>query len=318
MPQRKIPAREIIHFIVKTRTFASQETDDKKQLQLIRKLANRMFQNYIGYNHRGEYRIKARGEMPFLESVAAHKAYDERWARSPSTERPVDVKFLGHAGFRFTGSSTVYVDPFLTGNRSAPLNVEAVTRADIVLVTHDHAAHRADALAIARRTQARLVGITGLAESESGVRFEAMNLGGKLQIEGVTVHMVPAIHAGRALPAAGYVIQLDGYTIYHAGDTALFGDMKLIGEEFDLDLALVPIGDRFTMGPREAARAAELLRPRFVVPMHFNTNERVESDPEEFRLLVGDAAEVRMLQPGDVLTLDRRPDSEEPAKLRRS
>lgn len=318
MPQRKIPAREIINFIVKTRTFASQETDDRKQLQLVRKLANRMFQNYIGYNHRGEYRIKARGEMPFLESVAAHKAYDERWALSPSTERPVDIKFLGHAGFRFAGSSTVYVDPFLTGNRAAPLNVEAVTKADIVLVTHDHPSHRADAIAIARRTQARLVGITGLAEREVGVRFEPMNLGGKLQIEGVTVHMVPAIHAGAALPSAGFVLQLDGYTVYHAGDTALFSDMKLIGEEFDLDLALLPIGDRFTMGPREAARAAELLRPRFVVPMHFNTNAGIESDPEEFRLLVGDASEVRMLQPGDVLTLDRRPNTEDTAKLRKA
>ena len=318
MPQRKIPAREIINFIVKARNFASQESDDKKQLMLVRKLANRMFQNYIGYNHRGEYRIKARGEMPFLESVAAHRAYDERWALSPSTARPVEVKFLGHSGFRFTGSSTLYIDPHLTGNRSAPMNVEAVTKADIVLVTHDHPAHRADALTIARRTRARLVGITGLAESEPGIRFEPMNLGGKLQIEGVTLHMVPAVHAAHALPAAGYVVQLDGYTIYHAGDTALYGDMKYIGDEFELDLALLPIGDRFTMGPREAARATALLRPRFVVPMHFNGRPELESDPEEFRLLVADAAEVRLLQPGDALTLDRRPHTEDVAKLKRS
>lgn len=318
MPQRKIPAREIINFIVKTRSLAAQESDDRKQLQLVRKLANRMFSNYIGYNHRGEYRLKSRGEMPFVESVQAHRAYDERWAKAPSTERPVDVKFLGHAGFRLQGSSVVYVDPFLTGNRTAPLNVEAVARADIVLVTHDHDAHRVDALAIARRTQARLVGITGLAEHERGVRFEPMNLGGKLEIDGVTVRMVPAVHAGRALPSAGYVVQIDGYTIYHAGDTALFGDMQLIGEEFEVDLALLPIGDRFGMGVREAARAAALVRPRFVVPMHFNTAPGIEADPEEFRLLVGDASQVRLLLPGDVLTLDRRPHTAQVAKVKKA
>ena len=305
MPQRKIPAREIINFIVKVRSLASQETDDRKHLMQVRTMANRMFQNYIGYNHRGEYRLKARGERPFLESVEAHRAYDERWAAAPTTDRPVDVKFLGHAGFRFTGSSTLFIDPHLTGNRKAPIHVEAVTKADAVLITHDHDAHRVDGFAIARRTGARVIGITGLADAERGLRFEPMNLGGKLQLEGFTIHMVPAIHSGRALPSAGYVIQLDGYTIYHAGDTALFGDMAMIGDEFQVDLALIPIGDRFGMGVREAARATALVRPRYVVPMHFNTRPEIEADAEEFRLLVGDASMVRLLDPGDVLTLDR-------------
>lgn len=305
MPQRKIPVRELIHFIVKVRQLSAQENDDHKNLQSVRTLANRMFQNYIGYNHRGEYRIKARGERPFLESVQRQKEYDERWAAQPSTDRPVDVKFLGHAGFRLTGSSVVYIDPYLTGARGAPMNVEAVTRADMVLITHDHEPHRADGIQIARRTAAKLVGITGLIDREPGVAFEPMNLGGKLMIEGVTIHMVQAVHAARALPAAGYVVQIDGYTVYHAGDTGLFGDMELIGREFEVDLALLPIGDRFGMGVREASRAVELLRPRFVVPMHFNTYKEIEADSEEFRLLVGDASQVRILKAGDVLTLDR-------------
>ena len=304
MPQRKIPARELINFIVKVRYLSSQDGDHAKQLNLVRSMANRMFHNYIGYNHRGEYRIKARGERPFLESVEAHKAYDERWRSAPSTDRPVDVKFLGHAGFRLSGSSTVYIDPWLSA-RGSPLNLEAVTKADLVLVTHDHEAHRADGVAIARRTGARLVGITGLAEKEPGVKFEPMNLGGRFLHEGVTVRMVQAVHAGRALPSAGYVVQIDGYTVYHAGDTALFSDMQLIGNEFEVDLALLPIGERFGMGVRDAAQATAWVRPRYVVPMHFNTYETIESDPEEFRLLVGDASAVKLLKPGDVLTLDR-------------
>lgn len=305
MPQRKIPARDLIHFIVKVRWHASQEGDEKRHLQQVRQFAHRMFQNYIGYNHRGEYRIKAKGELPFLESVAARKAYEDRWGSAPAAERHLDVKFTGHAGFRLTGSRIVWIDPYLSGNRFAAIPLDAVTRADVVLVTHDHPHHRDDAIRIAKRTGAKLIGITGLVKPEKGLRFEPMNLGGRVDEDGVAVRMVPALHAASALPAAGYIIEMDGYTIYHAGDTALFEDMKTFGHEHEIDVALLPVGDRYTMGVRDAARATAWLRPRFVVPMHHGTDPSIEADLEEFRLLVGDHAEVKLLKPGDMLTLDR-------------
>jgi L-ascorbate metabolism protein UlaG (beta-lactamase superfamily) len=305
MPQRKVPARELIHFIVKVRWHASQEGDEKRHLGQVRQIAHRMFQNYIGYNHRGEYRLKSRGERPFLESVAARKAYEERWGSAPAAERHLDVKFTGHSGFRLSGSRVVWIDPYLAGNRFAAMPLEAVTRADLVLITHDHPHHKVDGVAIAKRTGATLIGITGLVQPEKGLKFAPMNIGGRLEHDGVTVHMVPAIHAAGPLAAAGYIVEMDGYTIYHAGDTALFEDMKNFGHEHELDLALLPVGDRYTMGVRDAARATAYLRPRYVVPMHHGTDPSIEADLEEFRLLVGDGADVKLLKPGDTLTLDR-------------
>src|SRR5205085_2765243 len=126
----------------------------------------------------------------------------------------------------------VYFDPFLTGNRHTPFPLAVAKRADFVLVSHDHAHHVGDAFALCRQTGARLVGITGLADvpDAHGVKFEAMNIGGKAALDGLTVHMVPALHAGRRLPAAGYIIEMDGFTIYHAGDTGYFPEMKRLGE----------------------------------------------------------------------------------------
>jgi len=118
--------------------------------------------------------------------------------------------------------------------------------------------------------------------------------------------MVQSIHVGKGLPTAGFVVEMDEYVVYHAGDTALFDEMKRIGTDFSVDLACVPIGDRFTMGTRDAARAVELVRPRHVVPIHYNTFPEIVQDPEEFRLLVGEASEVAVLKPGEEFLLDRR------------
>ncbi|MBI4858814.1 MAG: metal-dependent hydrolase [Candidatus Riflebacteria bacterium] len=267
-----------------------------------------MFQNYIGYTYRGEHRIKARGEQPFADSVARRKSYEARWKETAPAEGCVKVKFLGHAGFQVVGSRVLFFDPFITGNRWCTTDLGAVRGADVVLVTHDHPHHVGDSFEICRRTGGTLVGITGLAEGEKGrgVRFQAMNLGGKIDLDGVVIHMVQSVHVGKTLPAAGYVVELDGCVLYHAGDTALFEGLGQIGTDFEVDVACLPIGDRFGMGPREAARAVELIKPRFVVPMHYGTRPEIEQDPDEFRQLVAEHSEVRVLHPGESLVLNAR------------
>jgi L-ascorbate metabolism protein UlaG (beta-lactamase superfamily) len=308
MPQRKVPLRELIHFIVQVRHHSTQEGDEKRQLMLIRNLANRMYRSYIGYNYRGECCIKGKDEPAFGDSVAARKAYEARWAEPPEGGLPpVEVEFLGHSAVRIRGSRTVLIDPWITGNRACPIRLASVRSAHAVLVTHEHAHHLGDAFEIARKTRARLVGITGLvgAADARGIAFEPMNVGGRLPLDGLTVHMVPALHATRSLPAAGYVVEIDGIAIYHAGDTALFDGMGRLADEFKVEAACLPIGDRFGMGPAAAAAATRLIRPRYVIPIHYGTLPEIEQDAEEFRILVSGAAEVRVLAPGESLALGR-------------
>jgi L-ascorbate metabolism protein UlaG (beta-lactamase superfamily) len=218
----------------------------------------------------------------------------------------VEATWLGHSCWRFVGRAsgrTVVVDPFLDENPKAPFRAKDLARADVVCVTHDHFDHVADAAAICKRTGAVLVATyevaTGL-EKEHGIEAEAMNHGGWISTRGVGIHMTVAFHtSGRGAPS-GFVIELDGARIYHSGDTALFSDMRLIGELLGpLDLACLPIGDRFTMGPRMAAKAVELLRPKKVAPMHFGTWPPIEQDPAAWRERVGGAAEVVITRPGE-------------------
>jgi len=218
--------------------------------------------------------------------------------------------WLGHSAWLVEGKSAiVLIDPFLDENPMAPCKARDIARADIVLVSHDHFDHLGDAPAISKRTGAMLVGTFELATavaSEHGIKSEGMNIGGSLTIGGVTVHMTPAFHTSGRGQAAGWVVEIDGVRIYHSGDTSLFSDMKLIGDMFRPDLACLPIGDRFTMGPAAAARAVDLIRPRIVAPMHYNTWPPIAQDPEKFRALVGSAAEVAILKPGEKLEVKPR------------
>jgi L-ascorbate metabolism protein UlaG (beta-lactamase superfamily) len=139
--------------------------------------------------------------------------------------------------------------------------------------------------------------------SEHGIEAEGMNIGGTLDVKGIQVHMVNALHSSPTTDCTGVVIEMDGKQIYHLGDTGLFGDMALYREFFDFDVALVPIGDRYTMGPRSAARAVSMLKPKVVIPIHYNTFPIIEQDPNEFARLVGDEAEVVILSPGQTYSL---------------
>jgi len=220
------------------------------------------------------------------------------------------ITWLGHATFQIEGSKTVLVDPFLDDNPAAPKKADEIEKADIVYVTHDHFDHIADAPSILKRTGATLIATyevaTGLME-EHGIQAEPANLGGSVTVDGVTCHLVPAWHtSGRGI-ATGVVVEMDGRRIYHAGDTCLFSDLGLIGAIFKPDVFLVPIGDRFTMGPRSAAKACGMVRPRFAIPMHYNTWPPIEQDPAVFAQLVAaecQTTKVRILEPGGTLELE--------------
>lgn len=217
----------------------------------------------------------------------------------------MDITWLGHSAVKIKGTKTVFIDPFLTGNPAASLKAEEIIEADIVIVTHDHGDHLGDAFDICKRTGATLFSVHEIvvnAEAE-GISTEGMNIGGSVEANGVKVHMVQALHSSECGDPTGVVVELDGKTLYHAGDTGLMYDMKLIGEFFHPDLSFIPIGDRYTMGIPSAIKAVEFVSTKKVIPIHYGTFPIVSADPEEFKSGVGDKAEVIILKPGESYTL---------------
>ncbi len=217
----------------------------------------------------------------------------------------MDITWLGHSAIKLEGSKIVYIDPFLTGNPAASTTPDEITEADIVVVTHHHSDHLGDAFPICKKTGATLVSVHEVAvEAEAeGIPNEGMNIGGTIDAKGVKIHMVQALHSAEKGNPTGVVIEMDGKTIYHAGDTGLTYDMKLIGEFFKPELSFIPIGDRYTMGISSATMAVEFIQTKKVIPIHYNTFPFVSADPEEFKRRVGNMAEVIILQPGESYTL---------------
>ncbi len=215
----------------------------------------------------------------------------------------MEVTWYGHAFFKLeTENDKIYVDPFIEGNELCPIEVDEIKSADYVTVTHGHDDHYGQAVKICKNTGATLVANYEITvdASEQGVSdVEPMNIGGSVSGEEVKFHMTEALHSSGALGhQCGFVIETPELNVYHAGDTGLFSDMELIGEMLEPELALLPIGDRFTMGPPSASRAVEMLGVSQVIPMHYNTFEPISQDPEKFKKLVGYEAEVIVLQPG--------------------
>ena len=204
------------------------------------------------------------------------------------------VSIHGHSVVRLEteAGKKLIIDPFIQGNDLCDLEVDQV-EVDYILVTHAHADHLGDTVEIAKRTGAKIISTVELAEylASLGLETHGMQPGGACEFDFGTVKMTPAIHGSSltidGLPttlglASGLIIKADGKTLYHLGDTALFSDMKLIGELESIDLALIPIGDNFTMGPEDALLAAKWLKAKQVIPIHYDTFPLIEQDPKKF------------------------------------
>jgi L-ascorbate metabolism protein UlaG (beta-lactamase superfamily) len=235
------------------------------------------------------------------------------------------IEFLGHASFLFTHTTigTVLLDPWLSGNPACKLALENVREADFVAVTHGHRDHLGDAIPICLRTGATLIAAADLCAyaDKAGVKYgqqsQPLNIGGTFRRGDLGVTMVQALHVasiqGRAYQvdrtvesgggATGFIFDFAGaFTIYAAGDTGVFGDMKLFAELYQPDLVILPIGGQYTMGPREAVKALELMRPRYAIPCHYHTwpTPRIDlaSFQEQVRLRVPET-HLLLLQPGE-------------------
>lgn len=222
----------------------------------------------------------------------------------------VEIEFLGHATFLVrSGDEAVLIDPFLDGNPSATIGADEVVCSRIV-VSHGHWDHMADAGVISKRTGAPVHASFEICEylgSEEGVEsLEPMNSGGRVAFDGGFVALVQAFHSssyeGRYMGMpCGVILNIGGKTVYHTGDTALFSDMKLIGELYRPDVLLVCAGDRFTMGPGHASRAAEMIGAPVAVPIHYGTWPMLAQDMSGFT-----PAGVRceLMEPGSTLAID--------------
>lgn len=220
------------------------------------------------------------------------------------------ITFLGHAGFFIEGSKKIVIDPFLTGNPLAKTKAEDV-KADLILVSHGHGDHLGDTITIAKQSGATVVSVFELAMycGRNGVQSHGMHIGGSHTFDGVKIKLTPAWH-GTGFgdgpmeylgTPCGFIIGLDGKTIYHSGDTGLFGDMELIGRLSRIDLAMLPIGDNFTMGPEDALEAVKMLKPKVIIPMHYNTWPLIEQDPLKFKSEVEakTGSKVVVIDPGE-------------------
>lgn len=225
--------------------------------------------------------------------------------------------WLGHSTVKVTspGGKKILIDPWVMNNPTTPAEHKNIDQLDLMLITHGHFDHIGDAVDIAKRTKPQVVCIfeTGHWLQGKGVENTiAINKGGTVTIDGITITMTHAIHScgitdGDQIvyggEAAGYVVRLeDGFSFYHSGDTALFGDMRLIGELYRPDLAMLPIGDYYTMDPRQAARAVEFLGVKRVLPMHYGAFPILTGTPaalrDALRQSPGESVEIVEVEPG--------------------
>jgi len=221
------------------------------------------------------------------------------------------LTWLGHASFRLdtAAGARIYVDPFLSGP-TCPENERTPERADVIAVTHGHADHTSDVVAVQQATGATVLGMVELmgwfsAHGVPGDKTLAFNKGGSVEVAGVRFTLTHAFHSSStpdgsyAGEPAGFIMAVDGKSIYFAGDTCVFGDMQLIARIYKPDLAVLPIGDWFTMGPEEAAVALELLANPRCVPCHWGTFPILTGTPAALAKLT--PATVEMIEPGDAV-----------------
>jgi L-ascorbate metabolism protein UlaG (beta-lactamase superfamily) len=227
----------------------------------------------------------------------------------------LSITWLGHATFIITtpGGKRIVTDPWLEGNPSCPAGQRRIDKADLILLSHGHSDHAGDIVAVSRATDAPIVAVHELSLwlEKKGLRnVQGMGIGGTISVAGLDVTMVPAVHSSSVVendtivylgPPVGFVVRLENqHSLYFAGDTAIFGDMRLIGEMYGPEIAFLPIGDHYTMGPDAAARAARMLGVRQIVPMHYGTFPVLTGTPDRLKRLVEPhGIDVLVLKPGE-------------------
>jgi L-ascorbate metabolism protein UlaG (beta-lactamase superfamily) len=223
------------------------------------------------------------------------------------------LQFLGHSAFYLEGERIrALIDPFLSGNPLASEGPEARVKLDTIFVTHAHGDHLGDAPAIAKRTGAVIVATNELASylAGKGLKTIGMHIGGRAKFPFGTVKLTPAFHGssvsenGHVVCAdvpCGFLIEIEGKKIYHAGDTGLTVEMTLLEAE-GVDIALLPIGGHYVMDMDDAARAVGFIMPRKTVPMHYGTFPQIEADPAKFAAQAAGKTEVVVMKPGDTLS----------------
>jgi L-ascorbate metabolism protein UlaG (beta-lactamase superfamily) len=225
------------------------------------------------------------------------------------------ITWYGHSTFVITtpGGKRIVTDPWLEHNPMCPPGMKKITAADVVLVSHGHSDHTGDIVPVSRATNAPVVAVFELAlwlERKGLQNIQGMGIGGTISVAGLDITMVPAVHTSSVVEndtnvylgqPAGFVVRMeDGQALYFAGDTAVFGDMRLIAEMHAPQIAFLPIGDHFTMGPEAAAIAARLLAVRQVVPMHYGTFPVLTGTPDRLKKLVEPLGiDVLVLKPGE-------------------
>jgi len=221
------------------------------------------------------------------------------------------LHYHGHSTFTLTtdDGTRIVIDPWFDENPVSDVKADQIEDVDFILCTHGHFDHFADAIPLATRTGATLVStfeIVSFVQSQGVENAHPLHIGGGFNFPFGYVKMTPALHGGQVAGddtgayttvPGGFWMDLAGKTLYHAGDTALLTDMTLL--KGTVDVALLPIGDNFTMGPTDAARAVDFIEPRVVIPIHYNTFDLIAQDPEAFRGMVGPKAVVEALKPGE-------------------
>ena len=232
----------------------------------------------------------------------------------------VTITFLGHACFKLISphGTNVLIDPWVKDNPQAPKGAENVEQLHYLLVSHGHGDHLGDTIELAKKNDATVISMPEIAHYliQKGLNPEkvvGMNKGGSLTVADIRITMVHALHSSSMVEgnqiiyggeAAGFIIRFDnGFTVYHAGDTAVFGDMKIINDLYKPELAFLPIGSHYVMGPEEAVYACKLLKPQYVIPMHYGTFPVLSGSPEKFLALMKKFPEVKVLvmMPGETI-----------------
>jgi len=232
----------------------------------------------------------------------------------------VSITFLGHACFKLVSpkGTQIMVDPWIIDNPQAPDGAADTGKIDLILVSHGHWDHFGDTIDLAKKSEATVISMPEISQYliQKGLSEEkavGMNKGGSMMVGEIRITMVHAIHSSSFVEGdkivyagepAGFVIRFEnGFTTYYAGDTGVFGDMKIISDLYEPALAIIPIGSHYVMGPEEAAYACELLKPKYVIPMHFGTFPIFTGTPEKFQELMKKLPEVEVLvmNPGETI-----------------